>query len=433
MFDKFLVRQKNFSVLMTGSLVVSLLAGSSGVSASPVARGIAGSSEEMAEIGAPADAWTVVRQVENGKSIPGDAGDWEVRAVSPQTVEAPELIVPSLQYNHNGLFYDPEQVALVRANADLSPWNEALAALRAKADRYLGFVASPIRGPWSVPNFYKERAGQKEAVKPIEDSTNALIVLAQQYVFTGEEKYAARAVDIANAWTGSLMEIGDGQAVFEAHWELMVMAMAGEMIRDYPGWEPGQRQAFQDWLNERTWHLIPRNKSVNNHLYWMAAFAAAVGVFSEDDRLLQWAAEVYRTAINEDIAADGHMPKETRRGELGLFYQNFAIEPLVLIAEMARRQGIDLWEYSYQGKDLKLAIDYLFRYLDSPVDWPWDSKAQNMDFLAASQGGKKTGWFEIAYRYYKDPRFSKYLSERRPVFSRRTGGMTTLTHGLPLE
>ena len=142
---------------------------------------------------------------------------------------------------------------------------------------------------------------------------------------------------------------------------------------------------------------------------------------------------VYRKAIAVDISEDGHMPQETARGELGMFYQNFALAPLVLGAEMAEHQGIDLWDYSFEGKDLKLAIDYLFNFLDTAPEWPWSEKPQDTEFLDPGLGGKKIGWFEIAYRYYGDPNIAQQLSRQRPVFSRRTGGMTTLTHGLPLE
>ena len=335
--------------------------------------------------------------------------------------------------NHEGLFYDEQHIALVKENLDKPPWRLAIQVLQSKADDYLDLTPEPIRGEWFVPSPFEEPLAQDEAVKPLEDSTNAMIVLAQFYLFSGDEKYASKATQIANAWTGSLMDLANEQALYQAGWEMLVMAMAAGMLDDYPGWESGEKRAFQDWLNERTWYIIARNDSLNNHQYWMAAQAAAVGIVSNDSGLLKWAVAVYRKAIAADISEDGHMPQETARGELGMFYQNFALEALVLVAEMAEHQGIDLWDYSFKGKDLKLAIDYLFNFLDAAQEWPWSEKPQDTEFLAPGQEGKKIGWFEIAYRHYRDPIIAQHLSKQRPIFSRRTGGMTTLTHGLPLE
>ncbi|MBI2831447.1 MAG: alginate lyase family protein [Chloroflexi bacterium] len=336
-------------------------------------------------------------------------------------------------FNHKGVFYDSENVTRVKNNLSTEPWRAAFERLKLMADGYLNFTPSPIRSRFSVPSPYDDPTVQDTAVKPLEDSSSAMLTLAQYYLFTGDTKYAQRAVAIANAWTGSLMELENPQALWEAGWETLVMSMAAHMLRDYDGWNQEARKGFEDWLNERTWHILARDNSANNHQYWIAAQAASVGVLTGDTGLFQWAVAVYKKAVANDIQPDGHLPQETARAELGMFYQNFALEPLVLVAEIATGQGLDLWSYSYQGKDLKLAIDYLFGFFDQPEKWPWSKRAQDLTFLDPALGGKKTGWFEIAYYHYREPEIGEYLLEERPVFSRRAGGMTTLTHGLALN
>lgn len=333
---------------------------------------------------------------------------------------------------HSGLFYDSEYVRNVRNNADMEPWRTALQQLRSSADDYLGIIPKPIRGRWNVPSPYDDSLDNEIAVRPIKESSQAMLVLAQYYMFGGGEKYASKSVQIANAWTGSLMELESIQAVYEAGWEMLVMAQAAEALREYPGWDARDREAFGHWLNERTWHALTRNVTHNNHVYWIAALAAATGVFTEDRGLFQWAISIYKDAITYGVAPDGHMPEETKRGRLGMFYQSYAIEPLALIAEIARRQGNDLWEFKYQGKDLKLAIDYLVRFFDRPEDWPWARSRQDLSFLDL-RTNQKAGWFEIAYYRYRDPEIAEYLEKVRPVFDRRSGGMTTLTHGLAFD
>ena len=90
---------------------------------------------------------------------------------------------------------------------------------------------------------------------------------------------------------------------------------------------------------------------------------------------------------------------ETARGSRGMHYQSHAIEPLVLVAEIARKQGLNLWDYTFQGKNLKLAIDYLLYFLDNPHEWPWSQEPQD---LSSINRGYHFGWFEIAYYHYRE-------------------------------
>jgi poly(beta-D-mannuronate) lyase len=46
------------------------------------------------------------------------------------------------------------------------------------------------------------------------------------------------------------------------------------------------------------------------------------------------------------------------RHEMAVHYQSFAIEPLVMIAELASRQGIDLYGYQKHGRSLKSAVAF---------------------------------------------------------------------------
>ncbi len=47
-------------------------------------------------------------------------------------------------------------------------------------------------------------------------------------------------------------------------------------------------------------------------------------------------------------------------------YQGFALQPLVVIAELATRQGVDLYAYSANGHTLRDAIVFFGRAVDDP-------------------------------------------------------------------
>jgi hypothetical protein len=336
--------------------------------------------------------------------------------------------VPSQVWNHGGLFWDPEYLTYVRGHLSEKPWSVAWQQLLEAANWSLTVVPQPIRGPWYVPMFYEDTSGRNRAILPLDESAAAMLWSANAYLISRETKYALKVVEIADAWTGSLMLINSQQATYEAHWYLQTMAVAAEMINQFRGWNHSKRQAFIDWQVERANYLIRAGTSDNNHSYWLACQAMVVGTLAENGELFDYAVRVFKGAIEHDIALDGHMPKETARGSFGIHYQNFAIEPLTFLAEMARRQGVNLYSYQSGKVSLKLAIDYFFKYYERPREWPWDSTKQVVSGIP-----QHFGWLEFAYYEWHSPTYLKWLQRDRPIFDRWCGGVTTLTHGLPSE
>lgn len=351
---------------------------------------------------------------------------------------SPFDVISSRVWDHSGLFWDPGYLSFVREHLNAFPWAKAWSEVKLQADDSLSFLPQPIRGSWSPPEYYADTAGYMAAVAPLEDSRDAMLWSADAYLVTHDDKYALNVVRVANAWTGSLMSLDSEQALYNAAWALLGMAEAAEMIHQFQGWDQGKRHAYISWLVERTNYLIGRTWPGNNLFYWRACLSMAVGVLDENTKLFDYAVIVAKSAIGNGIASDGHMPLETARGYRGIHYTDFAIDPLVFIAEMAHRQGIDLYSYqvtksdsysSYRPRNvsLKIAIDYLFKYLDKPSEWPWSSAQQ--DYAVALRN--HFGWTELAYSHWRDPTLMRYLSQRRPIFDHFSGGMTTLTNGLP--
>ncbi len=75
----------------------------------------------------------------------------------------------------------------------------------------------------------------------------------------------------------------------------------------------------------------------------------------------------------------------------------FALDAMSLTAEIARHHGVNLYDYTSQGKNLKMAFDYLAPYVANPASWPYEMitpHAENEDLSA----------YELAYSYWKRPR-----------------------------
>ncbi len=146
-----------------------------------------------------------------------------------------------------------------------------------------------------------------------------------------------------------------------------------------------------------------------------------VGVITNDDELFRIGVNDYIQGINE-LSDDGSFAIEMTRHELALHYQNFAIDPLVMIAEVASRQGLDLYAYKAKGRDLHSAINFLASAVkDSTVVAKYASEKQNMKTF--TPGDEELAWTEFYQaRFKKDP---LGLLDK-PIFYPRNGGAITL-------
>ncbi|MEM6621335.1 MAG: alginate lyase family protein [Pseudomonadota bacterium] len=71
--------------------------------------------------------------------------------------------------------------------------------------------------------------------------------------------------------------------------------------------------------------------------------------------------------VIDTMRADGSLPYQTVRGNAAIWYQNLGIQVLVMAAEMAALQGIDLYSYKApSGATLHSAIAFLARSMDQP-------------------------------------------------------------------
>lgn len=81
----------------------------------------------------------------------------------------------------------------------------------------------------------------------------------------------------------------------------------------------------------------------NNHDYWAGWAVAATGMLVERDDLLAWADTNLRRALDQatpSASADArYLPLEVARAQLAADYSNYAMVPLVLLAETAEHNG----------------------------------------------------------------------------------------------
>ncbi len=114
------------------------------------------------------------------------------------------------------------------------------------------------------------------------------------------------------------------------------------------------------------------------------------------------------------------------RGYRALHYQDFALTPLVHIAEIAARQGYDLYSLEIDGKDLHRAVRFLAAAIDNPKLVSRYTKAtQDLGFSYHPAGG--LNWLEPYYRRFPDEQVARLLKtsmKTRPISHRWTGAST---------
>jgi poly(beta-D-mannuronate) lyase len=152
--------------------------------------------------------------------------------------------------------------------------------------------------------------------------------------------------------------------------------------------------------------------------------ATAVGVISQDNGLFNRGITTYADALGE-LNPDGSFPLEMARHELALHYQAFAIEPLVMIAELAMRQGYNIYALHEEGHKLADAITFLHRGIADPtIVKKYASEPQKLEF---KPGSGMLSWLEFYNARFPSADWSPSLT--KPFFDDRLAGSTTLFAG----
>ncbi len=267
----------------------------------------------------------------------------------------------------------------------------------------------------------------------------------------GDRTAAGSLAGLLDQWAqaGALTEVEQPTAntFYALDRTLLPTIVAFSVIRDDPALAPAPRERIQGWL-ERLVLLrrTPRADEAtarNNHHYLRGSVDAAWGSLVGDDARFRRGLAAYRDAV-ANMRPDGSFPLETRRGARALWYQRHAIASLVVIAEIAALQGVDLYGYSVNGRDLHLALRFLLDGIDEPSRvWRYasandkprtqpDYRQQDLGFLEP-RGHRRhyMAWAEIYMARFPQRPESRRLATLvtrpgfRPMLDDYSGGDTT--------
>jgi poly(beta-D-mannuronate) lyase len=184
------------------------------------------------------------------------------------------------------------------------------------------------------------------------------------------------------------------------------------MLRDIEAWlaRMGER-VVADWRDQ------PVNK-INNHEYWAAWAVTATAIALDRRDLFDWGLSQYRVATTQ-IDERGFLPNELARDTRALYYHNYALAPLAMIAAFAQTNGIDVTTANDH------AVERLARRVLSGIDDPqaFEDRTGDEQLVDELEEHSKLAWLEpYCWTFACDADLSERLEDLRPLKSTRLGG-----------
>ena len=268
---------------------------------------------------------------------------------------------------HPGLLHTQADLDRMRQRvyANQEPWLSGWNKLIANSHSFPGWTPRPletvIRGGdgQNYPNLYND--------------IHAAYQNALRWRITGTTSHRDTAVNILNAWSGTLKTItGNADRWLAAGIYGYQAANAAELVRDAPGFDRGRFQSMlrnifypmnEDFLNRHNGACIT-NYWANWDLCSMASIMA-IGIFNDDDALFDRAVDYFwngagNGSINNAIPFIHGALAQWQESGRDQGHSIMGIGLMGTIMEMAWNQGVDL--YSARDHAFARATDYVARY-----------------------------------------------------------------------
>ena len=241
---------------------------------------------------------------------------------------------------------------------------------------------------------------------------------ADAWLSTGSRAAAACAYSLlaaaaeADAWDGKMPQ---NNGVYLQNWMLSGTAMAYLKVRNSHVGTAEQDGRILRWFSlvgtrvrdyfdlQRT---RPGSDAWNNHMYWAGLAVAAQGVACNDRNAFLWGMAAYRMGVDA-IQEDGSLVAEMNRAGMAEHYQLYALGALVMLAELAAANGIDV--YSEGGGAIHRLVKFSVAGLEDPrIIEKRTGVRQN---LPEQIGGLEIGWAVPYLKRFPDERLSALLAK----------------------
>jgi hypothetical protein len=267
-----------------------------------------------------------------------------------------------------------------------------------------------------------------------DDNAEAARNLGLAYQLTGKPQYVEKARQIFSAYAGIYVglplhnnqnKLNDprggkvmSQTLSEAKW-LVPLAFGYDLVRD--AMPPGERERFESQVLRPAAEVIKGNDAgKSNWQSWHNAALLAVGLITRDQALTRLAVEGpggFDFQLRESITPDGPWFE----GSWG--YHFFALDPLLLTAEMTRHNGIKVPHEAA-----------LKRMFDAPIYCVFpDGTLPNFNDSGLTKLSNESRWYDIGYQLFHDARYLFVLHGQKRELEGLLWGAPSLPNGAKVE
>jgi len=362
------------------------------------------------------------------------------------TAATPEAGHSPAGFIHPGVLVNRAQLEFVKqkVRAGQEPWKSAFEAAKRSELGAISYLPHPWKtcecGPYSRPDLgCKDEQRDSEAAY-----TQALL-----WFISGDEAYAKNAVNIMNAWSGTLSGgHTNSNGPVQAAWCGEQWPRAAEIILyTYGRWGAEDAERFRHLLaTQYVPSLVNGSCENGNKELSMSEALINIGVFNDDRQTFERGIKMWRGRAPAYIylTTDGPkpvMPANCKEmpfwGNKGLTtplvdgvlqesvrdsqHANMGLSAMVNAAETARQQGYDL--YGEQGKRIMAALEFQARCLPP-----------NKEPLPENVVLHTHPTWEIAYNHFHNrmgfelPKTAAVLPTIRPTGVNHHMAWETLTH-----
>ncbi|MUJ19022.1 alginate lyase family protein [Aliivibrio fischeri] len=276
--------------------------------------------------------------------------------------------------------------------------------------------------------------------KRIGHFTRSVRALAVAYYFSQDEKYAQQGIEYIRTWfinkdtkmnpnvnfAQGVPGRADGRrsGIIDTRTLVDRMLDSFAILSKSPYWTENDEQQITQWYTDYLdWMIVddlsggPKGEaySENNHGTWYDFQIAGISYFLGNDALAKQMVQKGKMRVDTQFEKDGSQPHEIERTR-AYHYHYFSLDPLVGIAQIGDKVGIDLWHYTNKkGGSLEAGIQLMANYQDLDKTWPYSQKDKRRRvermtpiYLKAGIAMDKPEWINLA----TDTDFSQFTVKK---------------------
>lgn len=227
------------------------------------------------------------------------------------------------------------------------------------------------------------------------DFTAQVQTLTLAWYFSGQQKYADKAISLIRTWfiapqtrmNPNLnfaqgvpgIAAGRGTGVLDGRYFATRIVDSLIMLQQNKHWTMQDEKQMQQWMTDYLAWLrhSPAGKkeaaAQNNHGNWYAVQVAGIAWYLQQPQVVVEMAQLLKTKLDTQLAPDGSQPLELARTR-SFHYSYFSLQAAILMAQLADKVHVDLWHYQTpQGSGLIKALDFMAPFSDEHKEWPYHS------------------------------------------------------------